>query len=100
MAGIPVQGGGRYTEVSREEGRVVYENTSGIPSTFTWTYDAVEPGRTQVKVVIDYTLPGKLLGRVADKLIFERYNEREIEHTLQNLKTTCEAHAQQPVEAG
>lgn len=100
MAGIRVQGEGSYTEVSWEEGRAVSTNTSGIPGTFTWTYDAVEPGRTQVKVVVDYTLPGRLLGKVAGKLIFERYNEREIEHMLQNLKTICEAHAKQPAAAG
>ena len=39
---------------------------------------------------VDYDLPGGVLGDVADRLYVERRNEREAEHSLQNLKDLVE----------
>ncbi len=41
-------------------------------------------------VTIDYTLPGAVLGRIANRLVVERMQERSIEQTLENLKLLCE----------
>jgi hypothetical protein len=48
-------------------------------------------------MTIDYTVPGKLLGHIADKLVIERLQEKAIEQTLENLRILCEAEAHAPV---
>ncbi len=40
---------------------------------------------------IDYTIPGKVLGKIADSLLIEKMQERGLEQTLDNLKLLCEA---------
>jgi len=61
-----------------------------------WTYTAKNDG-TDLVVNIDYTVPGKALGKFADRLLIERMQERAIEHTLENLKLFCEAEVAAPV---
>lgn len=55
----------------------------------TWDY-IPKDGGTEVTVTIDYTLPGAVLGRIANRLVVERMQERSIEQTLENLKLLCE----------
>ena len=55
-----------------------------------WTYIA-RGDDTEVNVDIDYAIPGKALGRIADRLLIERLEERAMEHTLENMKLMCEA---------
>lgn len=47
-------------------------------------------GGSRLELDIDYDLPGGVLGDVVDRLYVERRNEREAEHTLQNLKDYLE----------
>lgn len=47
--------------------------------------------KTEVAIDIDYVIPGKALGRIADNLLIERMQEKAMEHTLENLKLMCEA---------
>ncbi len=54
-----------------------------------WTYTP-RNGDTEVTTDIEYTVPGSALGRIADRLIIERIQERSIEQTLENLKLLCE----------
>jgi coenzyme Q-binding protein COQ10 len=61
-----------------------------------WTYTA-NGGVTEVVADIDYTIPGKALGKVTDKLVVEKMQERAIEHTLENLKLLCESEVAEPV---
>ncbi len=56
----------------------------------TWTY-APRNGDTEVTVDMEYTVPGKALGKIANRLIVERMQERSLEQTLENLKLLCEA---------
>lgn len=58
----------------------------------TWTY-ARQGGDTEVTADIEYTVPGAALGRIADRLIIERMQERALGQTLENLKLLCEAAA-------
>jgi glucose/arabinose dehydrogenase len=44
----------------------------------------------RVELSVDYDLPGGLLGDLLDRLYVERRNEREAEHSLQNLKDLVE----------
>lgn len=55
----------------------------------TWTYTPKNSG-TEVTADIEYTVPGAALGRIADRLIIERIQERAIQQTLENLKLLCE----------
>lgn len=54
-----------------------------------WSYVAKDD-TTQVTARLDYTVPGSLLGKIANRLLIERIQERNIEQTLANLKLLCE----------
>ena len=54
-----------------------------------WDYEPAEDG-TRVTADIDYTVPGSVLGKVADRLVVERMEERAIHQTLENLKFMIE----------
>jgi ribosome-associated toxin RatA of RatAB toxin-antitoxin module len=56
----------------------------------TWTYTPKEDA-TEVSVDLEYTVPGKALGQIANRLLIERQQERSADQTLQNLKALCEA---------
>jgi coenzyme Q-binding protein COQ10 len=46
---------------------------------------------TEVTYEFEYTVPGSIFGKIADKLIVEKKEEASLEKTLQNLKALCEA---------
>jgi uncharacterized membrane protein len=54
-----------------------------------WRY-IPKNGGTEVTLSINYTLPGAVLGRIANRLLVERMQERAMEPTLENLKILCE----------
>ena len=51
-------------------------------------------GASRVDVELDYELPGGFVGELFDSAYAERRNERELEHSLHNLKELVEARAQ------
>ncbi len=55
-----------------------------------WDYVPKEGG-TEVRAEIDYSVPGSLLGKVADRLFVEKNQERALRHTLENLKQLTES---------
>lgn len=55
----------------------------------TWTY-VTRGNDTEVTADLEYTVPGAALGRIADRLIIERMQERSLEQTLENLRLLCE----------
>jgi uncharacterized membrane protein len=55
----------------------------------TWVYRPKD-GETEVAVDMEYTVPGKALGKIANRLIIERTQERSLVQTLENLKILCE----------
>lgn len=57
-----------------------------------WTYKA-KGKDTEVMADIRYTVPGKAIGRLINKVLVEKMTERSAEHTLENLKLICEARA-------
>jgi len=87
MAGIHFTGHAKTTEVVQNE-RVVTKNEKGIPSTFFWTYSG-ENGGTKVMLEVDYTLPNRVLDKLAEPFL-SRINEREAEALLENLKLRLE----------
>lgn len=46
---------------------------------------------TEMMMELEYTLPGSILGKLADKIIFEKSVEKYVEQTLEKLKALCEA---------
>ena len=58
----------------------------------TWAYTR-KGNDTEVTTEIEYTVPGSALGRIADRLVIERMQERALGQTLENLKLLCEAAA-------
>ncbi len=87
MAGIRLEGHAEWTEFVKNQ-RIVDENEGGIPSTFIWTYQP-EAGGTRVSVSVDYTIPGAVLGKLAEPIV-HKMNEREAETVLANLKAHME----------
>jgi uncharacterized membrane protein len=92
MVGIRFDGKSRYTDVVRKQ-HVRLETEGGIPSKWEWRF-AADGNHTKLSVTVDYTVPGKLLGKIADKLFIERRNVRDLEHALANVKEHCEAVAE------
>jgi coenzyme Q-binding protein COQ10 len=88
MSGMKMQF--KHTVLEWDPPRKWVGRTEGaIDSISTWTYEPEGEG-TRVSVVMDYTVPGSVLGKIADKLVIERRNAEDMEKTLQNLKKLCE----------
>jgi uncharacterized membrane protein len=52
---------------------------------------AAEGDSTRVEVTFDYEMPGGGIGKIADKLVVERTNEKNAETSLANLKALVES---------
>lgn len=92
MLGVKFEGTTEYVEVVPNQ-LLRWKNDAGIVSTFEARFEPAGAGKTRYTMAVDYLVPIKLLGRIADKLFIERHNEREAEHVLANLKAICEAEA-------
>lgn len=77
----------KHAEVISEQARVI-KSTGGILSTWTWTFKP-ENGKTLVNLVVEYTIPVPVLGKVAEQLVL-RQNEREADLAITNLKERLE----------
>jgi hypothetical protein len=87
MAGFKFHG--HSTSVEYVENKHVVSKAEGaIPSTFDWQYEAKD-GWTQLTVDVEYTVPGALLGKLAEPII-NRINDHEATAMLNNLKATLE----------
>ena len=86
MAGMKFDGSSEHVEYVENE-RTVAKST-GIDSTITWSYEAVEGG-TRMTAETDYTIPGSLLGKLAEPFVV-KMNENESETILANIKARLE----------
>ena len=70
--------------------KVTYLMEGGLPGTLEF---ALEPqGQvTKVDMRIDYSVPGGILGKIANRVLLERMNQKNIESTTEGLKIFCEA---------
>lgn len=91
MAGIrfPLTSRVLEKQISPEGGHWRGKAMGPMAGQHTWTYTP-KNGDTEVTVEMEYTVPGKALGKIADRLIIERMEERSLEQTLENLKLLCE----------
>lgn len=80
---------GHLEAVEYEPGaRIHWEMTGGLSGTVEWTFEAVDGG-TGFEYAAGYDLPGRVIESLARPFV-ERYNERELATTLENLRTRLE----------
>ena len=87
MAGMSFRGHTDTIEFVPNE-RVKTENKEGISSTFVWDY-RVEDGGTRIDVMVEYTVPIPVLGKLAEKVVI-KMNDNEMDTLLANLKAAME----------
>ncbi len=85
-----------------ETGRVIEERHDPDGSThWRWEFEGgtsgwlacdhtPEDGGTRITSEMDYTLPGSVLGKVADRLLVEKRERRDLHTTMENLKLLVE----------
>ncbi len=87
MAGMRFEGTSTALDFAPPR-RLSAATKGGISSTTTWTLEP-EGDATRVTIHADLTVPGKLLGKLAEPLIM-RENSKEAEVILANLKARME----------
>lgn len=87
MAGVLLEGETTVTEHIPNE-RIVTQSKGGVTSTFTFDFEA-HNGGTMLKLVIEYTIPVPVIGKLAEKIVLKR-NEREADLAMANIKETME----------
>lgn len=93
FAGVHLRETSRIVEVRRNPdggGHVRYDIVGAMPASQTWDLKP-ENGGTLISMEMEYTLPGSVLGKVADRLVGEKMSERDIHHSLENLKLLMES---------
>jgi len=87
MGGMNLDGLMQITESTPE--RLVMSTTGTVPSQWVWEMTP-KADHTEVKLSIDYNVPGYLFGAIANKLIIERENEFSFRTSLAKLKERLE----------
>lgn len=87
MAGMRFEGESTTTEYIPNQ-RMVSQSKGGILSTWTWTFDPHDGG-TKVNLVVEYTVPVPVLGKLAEALVLKQ-NERDLDRSLANIKAKME----------
>jgi len=90
MLGMPFEVEVTCTEAV-PNGRIGVQYSGAIRATSTTSLEPHDGG-TKLNVVIEYTIPVPLVGKIAEALL-KRQNEREWELMLANLKARVEAEA-------
>jgi coenzyme Q-binding protein COQ10 len=87
MAGLPLKGESEVLEYVPNQ-RYVTKSRGGISSTWTWTFSP-ENGSTKVNVVVEYSIPVPVLGKIGEKLALGQI-EREADLAAANIKAILE----------
>jgi len=87
MGGISLDGEIEAVEYEPES-RIRWEMTGDLTGEIEWTFESVD-GATEVTYASTYEIPVPVVGRLAEPFV-ERYNERELRTTLENLRTRIE----------
>lgn len=88
MIGIRLEGESTCTEYVPNE-RIVTESKGGVVSTWSWTLKP-ENGGTRLSVVVDYTIPIPVLGKVVEVVVL-KWTDREADMAIANIKARMEA---------
>jgi uncharacterized membrane protein len=73
-----------------EPSRLVSRSTQGVKSLSIWELKPLPTGGTEVTFTSDYSLPGRMLGWMLDRLLIEKDVEKTVIQTLVNLKKVME----------
>jgi len=87
MFGLPLKGQSEVVELVPNQ-RLVSKSKGGIQSTWTWTFKP-EAGGTRLSVVVEYTIPVPVLGKVGERLALGQ-TEREADLAVANIKARLE----------
>lgn len=68
---------------------ISYQMSGMMVGTQEWSYTP-EGGQTRLTALVEYEMPGGVLGKIADKLVVERMNARNLEESLENLRALVE----------
>ena len=89
MLGINFEGNGNVVEYERNK-KFGMEMDGAFPIRETYRFEH-DTKTTVLSVDIEYEVPGKVLGVIANKLVVERVNMKEAEAVLKKIKAICEA---------
>ena len=87
MFGVSLKGESEVIEYIPNQ-RLVHKSTGGITSTWTYTFNP-EAGGTRLNVIVEYTIPVPVLGKVGERLVLHR-TEREADLAMTNIKERLE----------
>ena len=87
MVGVSLKGESEVIEHIPNQ-RLVHKSTGGIMSTWTYTFSP-ENGGTRLNVVVEFTIPVPVLGKVGERLVLQR-TEREANLAMSNIKEMLE----------
>ncbi len=90
MAGLTFKGKTVFAAI--EPNQYLREDGSGdLTNSWEWRLSPTITGATQVRVGVEYTVPGgAVLGALANKLFVERQNEKDLKQSLDDLKRKLE----------
>jgi uncharacterized membrane protein len=90
MVGVRLEGETEITEDIPNKRRAT-ETKGGVNSSWTYSFEPHEGG-TKFNLVVDYSIPVPVLGKLAEKLVLKR-NEREADLAMANIKDKMESEA-------
>jgi len=88
VAGMKIPSKITVSEVDKPH-KLVHELSGAMPGKWTWSLEQVGQN-VKVDFSIDYSVPGGILGKIANKLFLGRMNQRNSEKCVQRLKVYCE----------
>jgi ligand-binding SRPBCC domain-containing protein len=89
MLGINNDGIGKVSDLEKNK-KFTMEMEGAFPIKETFTFQGDE-NSMELSFDIQYEVPGKVLGVIADKLVVERLNVKEVDAVLNKIKDFCEA---------
>lgn len=90
MMGLKFSGKGTVTEYEKDKSfSLLLEGKHTIKEAYEFADKG--DGASELKVNIEYEIPGSVLGVIANKLIIEKLNNIEATQVLEKIKTVCEA---------
>ena len=88
MLGINFHGRGHVTENVKNK-RFGLKMEGSMPIIETYIFTPVDGG-TELSVEIQYEMPGKIMGTIANKGLIEKINKKEADAVLGKIKLFCE----------
>jgi anaerobic magnesium-protoporphyrin IX monomethyl ester cyclase len=89
MLGVNFDGKGRVIEYQKDK-KFVMEMKGAFPIREVYHFKS-ERKATVLKLEIQYEIPGKLLGVIANRLVIEKLNKKEAAAVIKKVKDLCEA---------